>query len=202
MLGGRWLTGLPPVFGPLAQGLFFGIPSSVFILVFFYALFWYLLTHRPFGRHIYAVGNSLEAATLAGIDARRTRVLSYAILGSLVGFASLLYVGRLGSVEITVGIDLPIACIAAVFIGGASVLGGRGSVIGTLAGVLFMAVMKNGVVLLGIPSLWERAVVGALIILSALADLAVNRRSELEKRRQLYRQRQATTKASVTWEGA
>jgi ribose transport system permease protein len=202
MLGGRWLTGLPPVFDPLAQGQLFGIPSSVFILVIFYTFFWFLLTHRPFGRHIYAVGNSVEAATLAGINARRTRILAYAILGSLVGFASLLYVGRLGSVEITVGIDLPIACIAAVFIGGASVLGGRGSVIGTLAGVLFMAVMKNGVVLLGIPSLWERAVVGSLIILSAVADLIVNRRSELEKRRQLSRQRQALVNIPTPLEGS
>lgn len=202
MLGGRWLTGLPPVFGPLARGQLFGIPSSVFVLLFFYTLFWYLLTHRPFGRHIYATGNSVEAATLAGINTRRTRILAYAILGSLVGFASLLYVGRLGSVEITVGIDLPIACIAAVFIGGASVLGGRGSVIGTLAGVLFMAVMKNGVVLLGIPSLWERAVVGSLIILSAAADLLVNRRSEMEKRRQLSRQRQSLVNVTKFVEGS
>ncbi len=201
MLGGRWLTGLPAVFGPLAQGQVFGIPSSVFILLIFYTAFWYLLTHRAFGRHVYAVGNSVEAATLAGINARRTRILSYTILGALVGFASLLYVGRLGSVEITVGVDLPISCIAAVFIGGASVLGGRGSVIGTLAGVLFMAVMHNGIVLLGIPSLWERAVIGALIILSVVADLIINRRSELEKRKQLSNRRQITTTLPEMAEG-
>ena len=201
MLGGRWLTGLPPVFGPLAQGNWFGIPSSIFILIIMYGAFWYLLTHRAFGRHIYAVGNSVEAAKLAGINARRTRALSYGLLGCLVGFASLLYVGRLGSVEITVGNDLPISCIAAVFIGGASVLGGRGSIIGTLAGVLFMAVMKNGIVLLGIPSLWERAVVGALIILSVSVDLIVNHRSELEQRRQVARQREAAIKISPITEG-
>jgi ribose transport system permease protein len=196
MLGGRWITGLPDVYGPLAQGQFFGIPTSIFILAIFYTGFWYLLTHRPFGRHIYAVGNSVEAATLSGIDARKTRIIAYALLGSLVGFASLLYVGRLGSVEITVGVDLPISAIAAVFIGGASVLGGRGSVIGTLAGVLFMAVMKNGILLLGIPSLWERAVIGTLIILSVSVDLLINRRAILEQRRQLSRQREAIFKSS------
>jgi ribose transport system permease protein len=196
MLGGRWITGLPDVYGPLAQGQFFGIPTSIFILAIFYTGFWYLLTHRPLGRHIYAVGNSVEAATLSGIDARKTRIIAYALLGSLVGFASLIYVGRLGSVEITVGVDLPISAIAAVFIGGASVLGGRGSVIGTLAGVLFMAVMKNGILLVGIPSLWERAVIGTLIILSVSADLLINRRAILEQRRQLSRQREAIFKSS------
>ncbi|HEX7975439.1 MAG TPA: ABC transporter permease [Anaerolineales bacterium] len=200
MLGGQWLTGLPDVYGPLAQGQVFGVPVSIIILVIFYTGFWYLLTHRAIGRHIYAVGNSVEAATLAGIDARKTRIIAYAMLGSLVGFASLLYVGRLGSVEITVGVDLPISSIAAVFIGGASVLGGRGSVIGTLAGVFFMAVMKNGIVLLGIPSLWERAVVGALIILSVIADILINRRAVLEQRRQLAKQREAIVKMTPLME--
>lgn len=200
MLGGQWLTGLPDVFGPLGQGQVLGIPISIIILVIFYSGFGYLLTHRAVGRHIYAVGNSVEAATLAGIDARKTRIIAYALLGSLVGFASLLYVGRLGSVEITVGVDLPISCIAAVFIGGASVLGGRGSVIGTLAGVFFMAVMKNGIVLLGIPSLWERAVVGALIIFSVIADILINRRAVLEQRRQLAKQREAIVKMTPLME--
>lgn len=200
MLGGQWLTGLPEVFGPLTRGQVFGIPMSIFILGFFYTGFWYLLTHRPIGRHIYAVGNSVEAATLAGINPRKTRILAYGILGSLVGFASLLYVGRLGSVEITVGNELAISCIAAVFVGGASVLGGRGSIIGTLAGVFFMAVMNNGIVLLGIPSLWQRAVVGALILSSVAVDLLLNRRAVLEQRRQLSRQREAIIKSAPLME--
>ena len=101
----------------------------------------------------------------------------------------LIYVGRLASVEITVGIDLPMAAIAATVIGGTSVTGGKGSVIGTLAGVLFIAIMKNGIVLLGIPSLWERAVVGLLIIISAIVDLVVGIRSEKKQREQLSKQR-------------
>ena len=191
MLGGQWLTGLPPAFAPLTRGAFFGIPISLFLILVLYGFFWWLLTFRPFGRHIYAVGNSVEVATLAGIDARRVRIATYAIMGALVGLGSLLYVGRLGSVEITVGIDLGISAIAAVVIGGTSITGGRGSVIGTLAGVFFMAIMKNGILLIGIPSLWERAVVGALIVLSVAADLIINRRVELRQRRQLERQRAA-----------
>lgn len=191
MLGGRWLTGLPPVFSVLTRDRVLGIPVSVFILAIFYSAFWYLLTYRPFGRHIYAVGNSPEAAKLVGINAKGTRILAYSILGALIGFAALLYVGRLASVEITVGLELPISAIAAVIIGGTAITGGRGSVIGTLAGVLFMAVMKNGIVLLGIPSLWERAVVGTLIIISVTVDLIVNRRAERQKLERLSKQVQA-----------
>jgi len=189
MLGGRWLTGLPPVFAPLTRGQLFGISFPLLLIAGFYLAFWYLLTFRPFGRHIYAVGNSAEVATLAGIDARRVRVATYALMGALVGVGALIYVGRLGSVEITVGIDLAIAAIAAVVIGGTSITGGRGSVVGTLAGVFFMAIMKNGILLLGVPSLWERAVVGALLVLSVLVDILINRRVQQQQRREIAKHR-------------
>ena len=143
-----------------------------------YGFFWWLLTFRPFGRHIYAVGNSVEVATLAGIDARRVRITTYAIMGALVGLGSLLYVGRLGSVEITVGIDLGISAIAAVVIGGTSITGGRGSVIGTLAGVFFMAnwLLATAAVTartaVPIRTLWAQDVGGVAANLIGLAPIA------------------------------
>lgn len=202
MLGGQWLTGLPGVFAPLIRGSVFGIPYSLLLIIVLYALFWWILAFRPFGRHIYAVGNSAEVATLAGIPARRVRVATYAMMGALVGFASLLYIGRLGSVEITVGNDLGMSAIAAVVIGGAAITGGRGSVVGTLAGVFFMAIMKNGILLLGIPSLWERAVVGALIIISVAVDIVITKRVQLQQRRQVDRQRQQMLMAAGASQGA
>ena len=189
MLGGSWLTGLPRIFTPFTQGHILGLPTPIFLLAVFYFIFWIFLTYIPAGRHIYAVGNSDEASTLSGISSDKTKIIAFALLGSLVGFSALIYVGRLGSVEITVGNDLAMASIAAVVIGGTSVKGGKGSVIGTLAGVLFIAIMKNGIVLLGIPSLWEKAVVGILIILSVVVDLIFNQRSEKQKREQLSKQR-------------
>ena len=197
MLGGSWLTGLPRDFGVFTKGHLFGVPVPVFLLTIIYFLFWYFLTFFPSGRHIYAVGNSAEATKLSGVNVDRTKVLAFALLGSLVGFSSLIYVGRLASVEITVGIDLPMAAIAASVIGGTSVKGGKGSVIGTLAGVLFIAIMKNGIVLLGIPSLWEKAVVGFLIIISVIIDLLVSVRAEKKQRDQLSKQRLLLTENKI-----
>jgi len=191
MLGGMrgWLTGLQPVFSVFTRGHLFGIPVPIFLLGIIYLLFWYIMTNTSVGRHIYAVGNSEEAAKLAGISTDRIVLLSFSILGALVGFTALIYVGRLASVEITVGQDLPLSAIAATVIGGTSVKGGKGSVVGTLAGVLFIAIMKNGVVLLGIPSLWEKAVVGFLIIISVIIDLLINKRIERRKREELSAQK-------------
>jgi ribose transport system permease protein len=192
MLGGRWLTGLPRVFGLLTKGHLLGIPIPVFLLGIFYSIFWYFLTFTATGRHIYAVGNSAEATKLSGVNSDRTILIAFALLGSLVGFSALIYVGRLASVEITVGLDLPISAIAATVIGGTSVKGGKGSVIGTLAGVLFIAMMKNGIVLLGIPSLWERAVVGLLIVISVLFDIFIGARSAKNQRELLSKLRMST----------
>ena len=185
MLGGRWLTGLSGDFARLATGNVFHIPTPVWLLVLCFGVFWFLLTYTRFGRHVYAIGNSTAAAELAGIDVRSVRTIGYGILGGLVGFSALLYLGRLGSVEITVGTALHIEAIAAVVLGGTSVKGGSGNLIGTLAGVLFMAVLRNGVVLLGIPSLWERAVIGFLILVSVAVDLLLQARRAERRRLQL-----------------
>lgn len=191
MLGGRWLTGLPSVFSWLTAGTFLGIPTSFYLLIVFYFVFWYFLAFRPTGRHIYAIGNGVEATSLAGVNVNRTRLTAYGTLGALVGFGALLYVGRMGSVEITVGNDLAMQAIAAVVIGGTSVKGGSGSVIGTLAGVLFMAIMRNGIVLLGIPSLWERCIIGLLILISVGVDLLISQQAKRRHQIQLAQQRQA-----------
>ena len=185
MLGGRWLTGLSGDFARLTTGNVFHIPTPVWLLVLCFGVFWVLLTYTRFGRHVYAIGNSTAAAELAGIGVRSVRTIGYGILGGLVGFSALLYLGRLGSVEITVGMALHIEAIAAVVLGGTSVKGGSGNLVGTLAGVLFMAVLRNGVVLLGIPSLWERAVIGLLILVSVAVDLLLQARRAERRRLQL-----------------
>lgn len=179
LLGGKWLTGLNPGYSVITRAKIFGIPVLLLIIIFVYAGFYYFLMYRRFGRHIYATGCNPQSANLSGINVKNIKLVSYCISGGITAIAAMLYVARMGSVEMTIGSDLPIACIAAVTIGGTGAKGNgkRGSVIGTLAGVLFIAFLKNGIVILGIPSLLENCFIGLLIILSVLFDaLTTNRK--------------------------
>ncbi|MCO7174824.1 ABC transporter permease [Sporolactobacillus kofuensis] len=181
MLGGSWLTGFPTVFNNIASGITFSIPNILFFILILYFVFWFVLTYRPFGRHLYAIGTNMEAARLNGIKVKKMKFASYMLLGALVGLSAIFYIDRMGTVEMTIGSDLAMQCIAAVVIGGTSITGGRGSVVGTLAGVLFVAVMSNGIVLLGVPSLLDHAIVGSLIIISIIIDVLLRKR--IKKRR-------------------
>lgn len=174
LLGGRWLTGIPDVLGPVTKGSIFGVPVLFYILIIFYILFAFLLRYTKIGRQIYAVGSNENAARMIGINIRRVKIVSYAFIGALIGISSLLYLARLGSVEITIGTELHIQVIAAVVIGGTSVLGGSGNIMGTLAGVFIMAVLRNGINLMGIPSLWERVFIGFFLLLSITIDMLTN----------------------------
>ncbi|MGX6446976.1 ABC transporter permease [Patulibacter sp. S7RM1-6] len=176
LLGGEILTGIPSFSRPIQTTGVAGLPLVFLLVVLVYLGLWYLLRHRVFGRTLYAIGNNEEAAHLAGLPVRRIRLASYALLGVLVGLAALTYTMRVPSVEVTIGQDYALLAIAAVVIGGASITGGTGSVVGTLMGVLFVGFLRNGLVVLGVPSLWEQAALGAFILLSVATDQIVNRR--------------------------
>lgn len=178
MLGGKWLTGLNPAYAAVTRAKILGIPVLLLLIIGVYALFYYILMYRKFGRHIYAAGSNPQSANLSGISVGNIKIASYCILGGIVAISAMLYIARMGSVEMTIGSDLPISCIAAVTIGGTGVKGKgkRGSVIGTLAGVMFIAFLRNGIVILGIPSLLENCFIGLLIILSVLFDTITARR--------------------------
>ena len=172
LLGGKWLTGLNPSYAPITRARVLGIPVLLILIIAVYALFYYFLMYRRFGRYIYATGCNPQSANLSGINIKRIKLVSYCISGGIAAIAAMLYIARMGSVEMTIGSDLPIACIAAVTIGGTGAKGHgkRGSVIGTLAGVMFIAFLKNGIVIFGIPSLLENCFIGLLIVLSVLFD--------------------------------
>lgn len=172
LLGGKWLTGLKPSFRGITTARVAGIPVLLLLVLAVYAVFYYIFMYRRFGRHIYAIGCNEAAARLCGINVERIRLAAYCITGSLAGLTGLLYISRMGSVEMTIGTNTAIQCIAAVTIGGigAKGSGSRGSVIGTLAGVFFIGFLKNGIVIMGIPSLLENFFVGLLMILCVLFD--------------------------------
>lgn len=176
LLAGEIMTGIPSAAAGVQEGSLLGIPYVFWLAIGVYVALWYLLHHRVFGRTLYAIGNNVEAARLAGLPVQRTRLLSYALLGVLVGLAAVTYTMRVPTVEVTIGQDYALLAIAAVVIGGASITGGNGTIVGTFMGVLFVGLLRNGLVVLGVPSLWEQAALGAFILISVGADQIVNRR--------------------------
>jgi len=161
----------PPVLPALSgQARLLGLPVLVLIVLAVYAVLQFVLSATRFGRSVFAVGSNRDAAVLAGIDVTRVRLICYAVLGGLVGVAACTYIGRVGVVQASSGNELTLLAIAAVVVGGTSILGGEGSLIRTLGGLLFITVLQNGVVLAGVPPLWNGLMVGLVILLAVSID--------------------------------
>ena len=147
-----------------------GIPAGAWIILVIYGLCWLLLRRMPWGRHVVATGCDERAARLVGVNVERVKIQTYALLGLLAGVAAVLYVARLRNVEVNIGTNVALEAIAATVLGGASIRGGVGSLMGALLGVLFIKLMQNGLVLVGISSLWETVVIGGLLLLVLATD--------------------------------
>ena len=163
-LGGAWLSGLPPTLTDLLQSRLAGVPIAVIVIALSYGAIWLALRRTPFGLHLLAVGNSEEKARLQGVNTKLIQFSTFAISGTLAGVASVFYIGTYRNVEMTIGSTLALDAIVAVVLGGTSILGGKCSLIGTVLGVLLLRILQNGLLLVGIPSLWQTVVTGALLI--------------------------------------
>jgi fructose transport system permease protein len=129
-----------------------------------------MLTKTAFGRHIYATGDDEEAARLAGIRTERTLIGVYTIAGFICAVAGWILIGRIGAVSPQAGGTANLDAITAVVIGGTSLFGGRGSIVGTLIGALIVGVFRNGLALAGVDVLWQEFTVGLLIIIAVAID--------------------------------
>ncbi|MEM6889432.1 MAG: ABC transporter permease [Pseudomonadota bacterium] len=176
VIGGVWISGLPNTLSFLVLGEFLGLPAGVWVIGAVYGFCYVLLRHMPWGAHVVAIGCDQVAARLSGVKVDRTKIQAYALLGLLAGFAAVLYVARLRNVEVNIGTNIALEAIAATILGGASIRGGVGSLIGTLLGVLFIKVTQNGLVLVGVSSLWETVIIGGLLILVLVLDALERRR--------------------------
>ncbi len=145
------------------------IYGSVLMLVIA-AVVWYVLNWTAFGRHVYAVGDDPEAARLAGIDSQRTLLSVYMMAGFISAVAGWVLIGRVGAISPTSGQDANLDSITAVVIGGTSLFGGRGSIVGTLIGALIVGVFRSSVSLAGLDVLWQQFAVGVLIIVAVALD--------------------------------
>ncbi|HEY5551799.1 MAG TPA: ribose ABC transporter permease [Opitutaceae bacterium] len=167
---GRPVSGFAESFRWLATGEVAGIPAPVVIMAVVYAIAHFVLRRTKFGRYTYAIGGNEEAALLSGVPVRLYKVGIYAVGGGLAGLASVVLTARLNSAQPIAGLSYELDAIAATVIGGTSLMGGRGSVIGTLIGALIMGVLRNGLNLLGVSSFIQQVVIGAVIIAAVLLD--------------------------------
>lgn len=173
--GGTWISGMPPEFF-IAQGRLFGIPAPVYFMVILTIIMALWMRYSATGRSFYAVGGNPEAARASGLSPERTCVLAFALHGFFAGIAALLFATQLQVIQSTVPPNLELTVITASVIGGVSILGGTGTVIGsTLAAILF-ACIGSALIFLNVSAYWLRAVLGLLILATVLADMARRKR--------------------------
>jgi fructose transport system permease protein len=146
------------------------ITYAVVLMLALYALAWYVLTQTGWGSHVYAAGNNPEAARLSGIRTDRLLISVYVVAGAIYGLAALLLVARTQVGDPNAGQTDNLDSITAVVLGGTSLFGGRGNVIGTLIGALIVGVFRNGLVLMGVSSVYQILITGILVILAVSVD--------------------------------
>ena len=168
--GGFPITGLGPTFGFLGTGIFLGIPMPVWISGTLVGVFIVLTQKTRFGRYVYAVGGNERAALLTGLPVDRIKLGVYTLGGLLAGAAGLIVTARLDSAQPNAGLGYELDSIAAVVIGGTSLSGGRGGVVGTVLGCLIIGVLNNGLFLLDVSPFWQQVVKGLVIIAAVAAD--------------------------------
>ncbi len=179
LTGGRAVGNLPAGFGLFGREHVLGVPVPVILMLLVFAAGWFVLKRMTFGRYVYAVGGNREAAFLAGVNVKGVTMLVYILNGLLVGLAGLVLASRLGAGVPNAGIQYELDVIAAVVVGGTSLNGGRGSVIATLWGAVFIGVLNNGLNLAGIDPYMQRIALGAVILLAVLADQINKSRGQL-----------------------
>lgn len=157
-----------------------GIPASLILVAVCAVGLWFFLEKTNIGRHIYAIGGNPQAARVSGVNVDRVLVLVYVISGFFAGLGGLLLAGRTDSGFPNAGIGLELDAIAAVIIGGASFFGGRGTVVGVLAGVLIMGLLRNGLNINNVSPFWQMVLIGAVIIFAVWIDV-VRRRASVRR---------------------
>lgn len=154
----------------VGKGNLFRIPIPVILLILIFLVFFFILTKTTFGRKVYATGSNWKCAQLVGVNISKTKIIVYGISGLMAALSGLILLSRLSSAQPTLGTGYELDAIASVALGGTSMSGGRGKIQGTLVGVLIIAVLNNGLNILGVSSYYQDVVKGLVILIAVLAD--------------------------------
>jgi len=190
--GGGWVNAhqMTPDFLNLPRFPVLGLPILSWVAIAIVLMMWFVLTRTPFGRAAYASGGNPTAAVYAGIDVGRSRFLAFVLSGALAGLSGYLWVSRYAVAYVDIAAGFELDSVAACVIGGISIAGGIGSVIGTVLGALFLGVIKNALPVIGISPFAQMAISGVVIILAVV----FNARAEKKKGRIILRDRAAKEK--------
>jgi len=171
----RSARGFPAEFFEIGRGELWGLPHQIWALAIATIITAIVLARTPFGRSLYAVGNNELAARFAGIRVRRVKLAIYMLSGLMCGIAAVFFVSRVTTTRSDMGTGMELDAIAAVVLGGTSIFGGSGSIIGTLLGVILIAALKNGLLLAGYKGDASLVMVGAVLILAILVNNTIQR---------------------------
>lgn len=194
--GGSWVNAhqMTPDFLNLPRLVVLGMPILSWVAIAIVFLIWFVLTRTPFGRSTYAAGGNPTAAVYAGIDIGRARFLAFVLSGALAGLAGYLWVSRYAVAYVDIAAGFELDSVAANVIGGVSIAGGIGTVVGTVLGALFLGVIKNALPVIGISPFAQMAISGLVIVLAVV----FNARAERKKGRIILRDRAAKDTHEVT----
>lgn len=168
--GGKSWFDLPAQFGALSTGKILGIPYLIWVVLLLYLAFNFVLARTVYGRKILATGGNAESARVSGINTKRTVLSAYILCGCVAGIAAILQTARLNAFWASMGSGMEMQAIAATVIGGTSMTGGRGTMLGTFAGVLLMGVINNALNLLGVVANWQDVARGLIIMVAIIID--------------------------------
>ncbi|MBK9746577.1 MAG: ABC transporter permease [Chloroflexi bacterium] len=168
--GGNPILSVPPEFRTFFNGRVGSIPVPVVIVGVVAVIIWVILRKTPLGEYMLAIGGNEEAARVSGVPVSLTKVSAYVISGFLAALAALILVGRLGAAEPILGNQWELDAIAAAAIGGASLMGGKGSIVGTVLGAIILGAMRNGLTLMNVQAFYQLMATGLIILLAMLID--------------------------------
>jgi ribose transport system permease protein len=168
------VTAIPKSFLAIGQGNFLALPIPLIILLGCALIVHLVLTLTAFGRRIYAIGGNEQATFLSGVDVKKIKLAIYGISAFFASMVGIILVARFNSAQATTGEGWELDAIAAAVIGGTSLMGGTGSVLGVLIGASIMGVLRNGLVLMRVSPYWQTAIIGCIIIFAALIDRIKN----------------------------
>ncbi|HVO71295.1 MAG TPA: ABC transporter permease [Aggregatilineaceae bacterium] len=165
-------------FAVLGAGDFLGVNYSIWIMILFALVAYFVATRTPFGRHVYAIGGNERSAELSGVRIKATKIIVYMISGFCCAWVGLIIASQLVAAHPATGVSFELSAIAAVVLGGTSLAGGRGSIGGTIIGAFVIGLLGDGLVLVGVSSFWQDVIKGAVIVFAVIIDQVQARMQE------------------------